>query len=213
MDKIYADLIWASVLKRSQQMKINVIHKFLITMLIAINVVNAEVIFSDRTQWESANDQISQESFTTDLADSNQLMLDSGITITGLTPIGTLLNNRVSNGSWQFRVYNSGGINGYQSMVIDLPVPVYSFGIELQSVNSSRGITIKGDWDGTGLESTHLFPHFGNTSNGFFGVVGDALFSQIIIDAENFTANGDDLVWSTAILFEDADTIFNSNFE
>ncbi len=193
-------------------MKLHVFIIFILGMFSMQNS-NSETLFADKSLWLSANNMVVDEVFGVDIPDSVQLNLESGIVITGTNPVGNLLNNNIENGQWEFRVYNSGGSNGYDSFVIDLPFPVFSFGIELLSINSTRGVSIKGNWDGTGEESTLLFDHFGNSSAGFFGVIGDQLFDQVTISTESQVNPGDDLAISTFIYFEDTDTIFNNGFE
>ncbi len=185
----------------------------LISGILALNNSSAETVFSDINLWIAANNNVVTEEFQVDMPDAAVLSFDSGLTITGSAPMGTLLDNRVAGGEWTFRIYNAGGNEGFETIVIDLPAPVFTFGIELRSVSSSRGLTIKGNWDGQGLEETVIFPFFGNVSTGFFGVIGDQPFNQVFIDASNPTVNGDDFVLSQSIMFEDIDLIFSNGFQ
>ncbi len=184
------------------------------TVLLALaGLAHGETLFNDRASWEAANNQlIVKDGFDADIGQGDVIVFASGASATGSNPQGTV-NNAVVSGLWELRVYNPGGSNGYSQMVIDLPEPVISFGLDILSVSSSRGVKIRGDWNGTGEITTDLWSHFGATSNGFFGVIGDAEFDQVTIFAADGSVTGDDFMRADELSFEDTDAIFIHGFE
>ncbi len=181
-------------------------------MGVIINSAHSATLFTDRSNWGINVDGIVTESFELEVGDANMIAFPSGITATGLNPIGNT-NNGVSNGIWQLRVYNPGGSNGYSNIKVTFPVPVMAFGLDINSISSSRGVKISGDWDGNGVQIVDLFNHHGSSSNGFFGVIGNQPFSEFNIFASDGSVIGDDFINADDLSYEDLDLIFLDSFE
>ena len=188
--------------------------RFIALMLLTgFSLAQAATIYNDRTNWTNATvSAVINEPFDNNIASATMITFDGGITATGSGGQGTQ-NNQVASGQWQFRVYNPGGSNGYSSITVEFPAPVMAFGLDINSISSSRGAKISGDWDGNGEQITDLWIHHGTTSNGFFGVVGSAAFTEFTIFAQGGTVVGDDFITADDLSYEDLDLIFADGFE
>ena len=196
-----------------KKVSINNISKIFIILSGYVSTLNAAVLFNNRLAWElGVNQAIFVEKFDTDIPAADMLVFNDGTIALGENPIGNTTNDVLS-GLWRTQLYNVGGSNGYSKIIIDLPNPVTTFGIDINSISSSRGVKISGNWDGGGVQITDLWSHFGNFSNGFFGVIGSQPFNQVIIQAQGGSVVGSDFITADNLSYEDVDLIFINDFE
>ncbi len=182
-------------------------------LIVTASNTQAATVFNDRNNWQAATlAAVVSEPFDNDIADGTMITFDGGITATGSNPQGTQ-NNGVSTGEWKFRIYNAGGSSGFSTITVVFPSPIMAFGIDLNSISSSRGAKIAGDWDGSGTQVTDLWTHHGATSNGFFGVVGTQAFTSFTLSASGGSVVGDDFITADNLSYEDLDLIFSDGFE
>lgn len=189
--------------------------KTFIALLILAGSLPAQsaTLYNDRNNWSNATvSGLVNEPFNIDIASATMITFAGGITATGSGGQGNQ-NNQVASGQWQFRVYNPGGSNGFSSITVTFPAPVMAFGLDINSISSSRGAKITGNWDGNGDQVTDLWTHHGATSNGFFGVVGTAAFTEFTIFADGGSVVGDDFITADDLSYEDLDLIFADDFE
>lgn len=190
--------------------------KTITALLLTFSCANglAATIYNDRNNWLNATvAPIVTESFDNQILDATMITFDGGITATGSNPMGANQDNGVFNAQWEFRIYNPGADNGFASITVTFPLPVMAFGIDINSISSSRGAKISGDWDGNGDQVTDLWTHHGATSNGFFGVVGNQPFTEFTIFAADGSTVGNDFITADDLSYEDLDLIFTDGFE
>lgn len=145
---------------------------------------HAAMTFTDRAAWEAAvlaaSGTITTDTFSTDIASAQSITLDSGIVSTNSNEItlpNVFNNNSVSGGLYQNAV-GAPSWTASTTITWTFPTPgVFAFGAEFLNVNVG-GLTLNGDFDGTGLQSYILANEIGS-STGFFGVIGTATFGSV----------------------------------
>lgn len=132
------------------------------------------LVFTDRTSWESAvGGGITTDPFDNPIADSNQITLDSGIVSTYVNLTGP--RNRVTtDGQFEGFVNQTGQID----LEWAFPIPIVGFGGDFVALNVPNGLTVVGDFDGTGVQTISIAQTIGSGS-GFFGLVSTSHFDTI----------------------------------
>lgn len=124
-------------------------------------------LYTDRSAWEAAVDDITTDNFNYSLAGGASVTFASGVTSTQL---GTVRPTNSVNGSWWGgEIGNASGV--FTAMQWDFPTSIVAFGADFSTFDHHG---VRGNFDGTGDQT------FGLTTNfDFFGLVGDASFSRI----------------------------------
>ena len=161
------------------------------TLLSPLNV-HANQIFYSQADWENAvNAVLTVDHFDNAKSPANTITFDSGVTSTRSYPSDT---NSVSSGKFYL-----GGVSVSHMITWAFPGAIDAFGFTVTSLNNHTSIT--GNFSGTGNSSIDPATlNRVNIYNGFFGVIGDAPFSSIVISGTNSidTFSVDDLMFHPA---------------
>jgi len=138
-------------------------------------------IYTDRTAWETAlaGFAIVEDGFDNNIASAQSIVFDSGVVSTGsIAPTNPSINV-VSGGS-----YNSNndpdGSGGFPLTTWTFPDQIFAFGMDFIDAASNFGITVSGDFDGSGIVSFDIRSQLGRPGDGFLGIIGAGLFDQIM---------------------------------
>ncbi len=149
-------------------------------------------IYTDRSAWEAALTAAGY-GFTTDPFDTDipevagidTITFDSGVVSTG-SPAADQANNLVDGGVYAGVVdAGVGNLGIYDTISWTFPGPVIGFGADWFSTATGGGLTVTGDFDGTGALVISMLGELGGDGDGFLGVVGLAPFSSITLSHEN----------------------------
>lgn len=175
--------------------------------------LSAETPYTDRASFEAAigalGSLVEIETFDADRANAATITFALGTQSAGSNGLGSPINE-VTAGAWSAKVRTAAGVDGYRTITWTFPRATRAFGVDWSSISSTRGITVTGDWDGTGAEPYLLWDQIG-TSNAFFGVVGTAPFTQVTITAEGTGDN--DFFGGDNLTLELLSAIFDDDFE
>jgi hypothetical protein len=150
---------------------------------------HAVQIFTDRTAWEAAlaGAAITTDPFDNAIPPATTLTFDSGVISTG-TP-SSAGNNSVDSG------FYNGGAGGtdqnfaYESITWTFPLPIIGLGVDLFSAANASGLTLTGNFDGTGDQTISIFDVLGAPGTGFLGFIGDAPISSILFTDEGLPSS------------------------
>lgn len=144
-----------------------------VVLMAGVSQAEAASIFTDRAAWEAAVAGFTTETFDTSMASANVLVLNSDITST--TDVVTKPNglNEVGFGAYRGRLGGSG--SHPNNITWDFGSSVVGFFADFGSLNSN-GLTVTGDFDGTGDQTFSIATTVGGVSGGF-GLLGTATFS------------------------------------
>lgn len=138
-------------------------------------------IYTDRSFWEAAlsGSTIVEDGFDTPIASAQSITFDSGVVSQGSAPPPSAAVNAVNLG-----VYGSNndpdGSGGFQSTTWIFPDPIFAFGMYFIDSASNFGITVSGDFGGTGILSFDTETELGGLGTGFLGIIGAGLFDEIV---------------------------------
>lgn len=182
-------------------------------LLLAATPLAAETPYTSRASFEAAigalGSLVEVETFDADRANAATISFALGTQSAGTNGLGSPINE-VTAGAWSAKVRTAAGVDGYRTITWTFPRPTRAFGVDWSSISSTRGITVTGDWDGTGAEPYLLWDQIG-TSNAFFGVVGTVPFTQVTITAEGTGDN--DFFGGDNLTLELPTGIFDDGFE
>ena len=149
-----------------------------LSMLFLVGMANAFTVFTDRTSWENAVESFYTETFSNDVAQAGQIILDSGI-MSELqdTPLGK--SNHVSGGLFTGFVNQTGQHDILWSWDYSSIGPISSFGGDFLRLNPPTGLTVSGDFNGTGSQTISVAATV-NNGNGFFGIIGTNTFDTLL---------------------------------
>ena len=138
-------------------------------------------IYTDRTAWETAiaGYTLFEDSFDDDIASAQSITFASGVTSTGSSAPASAAVNNVSGGTYNTN-NDPDGSGGFQATTWQFPTAISAFGMDFIDSASNFGITVTGDFDGTGDLSFDTETVLGGFGDGFIGIVGDGLFDLIV---------------------------------
>lgn len=138
-------------------------------------------IYTDRTAWQAAlaGATLVEDDFSVDIASAQSIAFDSGVVSTGSTPPASAAVNAVTAGRYTSN-NDPDGSGGFPSTTWQFPAQVFAFGMDFVSSANNFGITISGDFDGTGSLSFDTASELGSPGTGFLGIVGNGQFDQIV---------------------------------
>jgi hypothetical protein len=141
----------------------------------------ASTIYTNRTSFEAALASFETETFSSDVANADSITFPSvSISSIGTSPAteaGRSNFNRVLGGNWDGQVRSLPDRDGYLAITWTFPIAVDGFGATWSGIGS--GLTLTGNFDGTGDQAIDLSTHVNGFGFGFVGVIGSAQFSSI----------------------------------
>ena len=153
----------------------------------------------DRSGWEAAvTGAITNDGFDTLLSQASVLNFDSGVTSTASGQTGSPahvvdFDNGTSSNTFRTTVNTAtSGVDGYTTITWVFPSAVTAFGADFLSIGGSREVGPTGTFD-SGDEHFILRDLFGGTDRGFFGLVSDTPFTQIVIEATGSISSNDSI--------------------
>jgi hypothetical protein len=166
------------------------ILRLLNPMVLAVMVVlplelqAAVLTFTDRTAWEAAvSGTISTETFDNDIAHADVITFDNGVTSTA-TPSGSSTGNSVSSGVFNGRVDSANMLPNPGFLTFDFGGLITGFGADFEDLDEGETTLNIGSLTFfAGLYSSIGGP------DGFFGLVSDTAFSDIVL----YSIGGDDI--------------------
>lgn len=167
----------------------------LLSACASLGVQTFVAIDFDRSAWEAAAaGTITTDTFSSEIAQSDTLNLDSGVTSQASGAIGSP-NHRVTLGQFDLLLRPSSSVSdGYVSVVLTFPTEIYAWGADFFSIGGSREVGPTGDFD-SGTQHYILRDLFtaenggAALDQGFFGIVSDTPFTQIILEATGTSTN------------------------
>ncbi|MBW4691629.1 MAG: PTPA-CTERM sorting domain-containing protein [Lyngbya sp. HA4199-MV5] len=143
----------------------------------------AFTVFTNRAAWQTAIGSgytISDDTFSTPIADAPSITFDSGIVSTGTGGNGTKFNGVQNSGEYKGGLKRPGVTNGapagfFEKITWTFTDPVKGFFADWRSINA---LLITGNFDGTGPQTINLRNALGGP-NGGFGLIGEKKFTEI----------------------------------
>ena len=159
------------------------------TLLLGASPVFALAIFTDRTAWENAvSGTITTDTFSNNISQADSIILDTGIvsSLSGTQFIGSS-SNSVDSGVFVGFVNQTGCCN----LEWDWSTlgGVSAIGGDFFFLNVPNGLTVTGDFDGTGDQTISVASTVG-TENGFFGLIGASVFDTVIWSSNDGSGTG-----------------------
>jgi len=192
-------------------MNVHRLGNYLAVLALIAAPAAAKTVYNDRATFEAtAGGPLSVEEFNLDVANNNSITFANGIQSVGTGSAGSPIN-AVGTGVWNTKVRTAAGIDGYLTITWTFPRATNAFGVDWGSISSSRGVTLTGNWDGTGNEAITLWDALGLTSTGFVGIIGNSTFTQVTLTA---LGTGDNDVFSADnVTIRGGTGIFSDGFE
>lgn len=142
----------------------------------------AFTIYTDRAAWESAVGSFTTETFDKDIPNADVITFGNGVVSKG---VGGIELNEVFFGLYVGDLDTSDDFPPlFNEIRWTLPSPVVAFGADWFSTATGSGLTISGDFDGTGLQTLSFASVLGEPGTGFLGILGTAPFTEIIFREE-----------------------------
>jgi hypothetical protein len=165
---------------------------FLSMLSIALGVFGgppafAATTFTDRTSWEAAAGAVTTDTFSNPISAALSITFDSGIQsqMTGTeTQLYGYINSVQGDGpSFPYEGFVNQG--GYYQTLWTFPTPVTAFGGDFSHVNIPNGLTVTGNFDGSGDQTISIAQLFTENQppgegEGFFGLVSSVPFQSIL---------------------------------
>jgi hypothetical protein len=155
--------------------------------MIAAGSAEAFTVYTNRSAWEAAVGSITTETFSTNIANASTITFANGIQSTG---IGGFEENAVEAGTYSARVDTSGEFpEDFNQIQWLFPAPVVAFGADWFTTATGSGLTVSGNFDGTGTQTISFRSTLGSPGDGFLGIVGSTPFTQVLFAEETATSN------------------------
>ncbi len=134
-------------------------------------------LYTDQTAWENAVGTFATETFPNSIDQATKITFESGIESEVLGTLHHPFHNLVTVvGSF----YGFVNVTGNQDIVWDFDSinSISAFGADFGSLNVPSGLTVTGNFDGSGDQTASIAGTIGATS-GFFGLVGLSVFDTL----------------------------------
>ncbi|MCL6433929.1 MAG: PTPA-CTERM sorting domain-containing protein [Leptolyngbyaceae cyanobacterium HOT.MB2.61] len=145
-------------------------------------MAQAVTFFTNRPDWEAAVGRFTTETFDTPVANASVITFSTGVTSTGL---GGSILNEIGGGTYQGRVDTSGNFPGrFREIRWVFPKPVFGLAADWIDVATGSGLTVSGNFDGSGIQTISFRDRLGSPGTGFLGIIGAASFSELVFREE-----------------------------
>jgi len=125
-------------------------------------------VFTDRTAWEETVSGITTETFSTPQSQSENLLLESGIQVTGVSSV------------WSSGQFYTSTPSRSESVEFEFPSQILGFGADFSSTTSNGGLTVSGLFNEIpGVDTVVFSEYLQGQGNGFLGIVADRAFSSL----------------------------------
>ncbi|MEQ8974638.1 MAG: PEP-CTERM sorting domain-containing protein [Coleofasciculus sp. C1-SOL-03] len=132
-----------------------------------VTPAEAVTVFTDRTAWQETVSGITTETFSTPQSSSQNLLLENGIQVTGVSSVET----------GQF--YTSTPSRS-ESVEFEFPSQILGFGADFSSTTSNGGLTVSGLFDEIpGVDTVVFSEYLQGQGTGFLGIVADTAFNSL----------------------------------
>ncbi|NJP09344.1 MAG: PEP-CTERM sorting domain-containing protein [Leptolyngbyaceae cyanobacterium RU_5_1] len=144
---------------------------------------------------------ITTETFDLDIDNAPTITFASGVVSTG--EHGAIIN-QVTSGQYIGDVDTSGEIpDRFGQIRFQFPTAIAAFGADFLEVTTTSGLTMSGNFDGTGTQTISFKTLLGFPGTGFLGIVGTAPFSEIIFQEEGLLPGNEAFVIDNLVIAED----------
>ncbi|WP_421657128.1 PTPA-CTERM sorting domain-containing protein [Leptothermofonsia sp. ETS-13] len=150
--------------------------------LTTTGTAQAVTFFTNRTAWESAVGRFTTETFDAPVANAPVITFANGVTSTGS---GGSILNEIGGGTYLGRVDTSGNFpDHFREIRWVFPKPVFGFAADWIDTTTGSGLTVSGNFDGSGVQTISFRDRLGDPGTGFLGIVGIASFSELVFREE-----------------------------
>jgi len=133
-----------------------------------VTPAEAVTVFTDRTAWEETVSGITTETFSTPQSQSENLLLESGIQVTGVSSV------------WSSGQFYTSTPSRSESVEFEFPSQILGFGADFSSTTSNGGLTVSGLFNEIpGVDTVVFSEYLQGQGNGFLGIVADRAFSSL----------------------------------
>ncbi|MEQ9358755.1 PEP-CTERM sorting domain-containing protein [Coleofasciculus chthonoplastes] len=133
-----------------------------------VTPAEAVTVFTDRTAWEETVSNITTETFSTPQNQSENLLLESGIQVTGMSSV------------WSSGQFDTSTPSRSESVEFEFPSQILGFGADFSSTTSNGGLTVSGLFDEIpGVDTVVFSEYLQRQGTGFLGIVADTAFNSL----------------------------------
>jgi hypothetical protein len=133
-----------------------------------VTPAEAVTVFTDRTAWQETVSGITTETFSTPQSSSQNLLLENGIQVTGVSSV------------WSSGQFYTSTPSRSESVEFEFPSQILGFGADFSSTTSNGGLTVSGLFDEIpGVDTVVFSEYLQGQGTGFLGIVADTAFNSL----------------------------------